>query len=554
MKILDYIALVRQRWVAAVAVVATVASAALLISLIQDPVYVARVKMRVRPPAPGSAAGDILQSKNVQDISDLYTEGEILRSTDVSKRVAPRLGLVLTTDEQFNNLLDRISVQPVRASAIIFVEARASNEALARNLANAFAEEYLNERREDARAQLAAFQQENTRNVQAITQRIQQINQRLTAVGASSAEAGQLQADLSNLQAELAVIQTAVRTVASDAAINRGYGDILTFATTATSERSQSPARSLVFGILVGSALAVAVVLVLDTMSDTVRTKDDVELQTEVEVLGIVPYDERWTDPSDDRVASEREPFGAIAEQYRTLRHNLGRTLEKVGARTVLITSPVEGEGKSVTAANLALAYADTGRRVVLVEADLRRPRAYRFLGARPEPGLTDALEGGTPLLSTVQRLRPRLTFVAAGARSERPDLVVNQADLRGLLNGLLDLADRPRGRDRTTPLRAAGGEDDNPPVIIDAGPILQAAEVSSLAAAVDGVILVVRSGVTSRAAAAEAAEQVRRAGGRLLGAVLVGVQSASEMPGRRAYLPRFITDIRDQISGLRAG
>lgn len=556
MRFLDYIAILRQRMVVLLAVAITVALAVSVVTLLQPPVYVARVKMKVLPPAPGNDVSNVLRDATNQFQNDLFTEGEILKSSEVAQRVVTNLNLAeLDTPAEVDELIDRITVLPVRQTAIMVVEARAADPDLARNLANNFTAEYLNKRREDARNRLTSIQVEEGANVIALGNRLREIDAVLATQVPGSAEELQTRLQREQVLAQQLAAQANLQSAGDVNAIDRGFGEILIQANKAEAERAQSFLRGLLFGLGVGTVLAIAVALALDSLSDTVRTKDDVEVQTETEVLGIVPFDDTWDDPDEDRLASEIDPFGSVAEYYRTLRHNLARAVTKSGARTILITSPTEGDGKSVTAANLSMAYVDTGHRVVLVEADLRRPRVYRFLGARPDPGFADVLEGRVSLVNAAQRVRPGLTFLAAGTPSERPDQTITQSDLGRTFADLVAVADRATRRERRPALvRAPSVEDEAVPVLLDGAPVLQAAEVSTLAAEVDGVVLVLRAGVTSRAAAAEAAEQIRRAGGRLLGAVLVGATGASDVPARRTYLPKFITDLRDQIAGLRAG
>jgi receptor protein-tyrosine kinase len=353
-----------------------------------------------------------------------------------------------------------------------------------------------------------------------------------------------LRSDLDRALQQLAVLQTEADILSDRSSIELGAGEIVQKAEPERIRGKASHARNFFLGLLVGVPLALGIVLVLDAINDNVRTRDEAEQQTGAEVIGLIPFDEAWTDPATPRLASVADPLSPVAESYRTLRENLLQI--EPTPRRILVTSPAAGSGKTAASANLAVAFAEVGRPVVLVDVDLRRPRSHEFLGVPLEPGLSDVLANEMPLKEVLQRPRPDLAVVSAGRPSVRPDLVLARADLGALLNGF-DQGPAPRRRRTKAAVSASGdgvvasGTDGARPadplmILFDAPPILNAAEVSSLASVVDGVVLVVRAGGTRRLAARRAAEQVRRVGGRLLGVVLVGVSVPAEFGVDEAY------------------
>lgn len=193
-------------------------------------------------------------------------------------------------------------------------------------------------------------------------------------------------------------------------------------------------------------------------------------------------------------------PKSPAAEQYRSLRTRLAQAEGSGGLRTILITSPQKGEGKSVTAANLALTMAqELQRRVVLVEADLRKPSLQHLFGLAPGPGLSDYLSGAVELADAM-RFMPdhNLTLLTAGATPVNPAELLGSTAMRRLLDHLRTRFDR---------------------VILDTPPVLPLADVAILAPVVDGSLMVVRAGVTPK----PAIENALRAfdSSRLLGVVL---------------------------------
>jgi capsular exopolysaccharide synthesis family protein len=193
-------------------------------------------------------------------------------------------------------------------------------------------------------------------------------------------------------------------------------------------------------------------------------------------------------------------PKSPAAEQYRQLRTRLAQTEGAHNLRSVLVTSPQKGEGKSVTSANLALTMAqELHRHVVLVEADLRKPSLQHLFGLPDGPGLTDYLSGATDLNSVMKFLPDyQLTVIPAGPAPTNPAELLGSTAMRRMLDQLRSRFDR---------------------VILDTPPVLPLADVAVLAPMVDGALLVVRAGVTPK----PAIENALRAfdSSRLLGVVL---------------------------------
>lgn len=193
-------------------------------------------------------------------------------------------------------------------------------------------------------------------------------------------------------------------------------------------------------------------------------------------------------------------PKSFAAEQYRALRTRLAHAEGAGALRTVLITSPQKGEGKSVTSANLALTMAqELQRRVVIVEADLRKPSLQRLFGLPPGDGLADYLVGAAELKDVMKFLpEHNLTVVPAGSTPLNPAELLGSTAMRRMLDHLRTRFDR---------------------VILDTPPVLPLADVAILAPLVDGALLVVRAGYTPKPSIENALRSFDSS--RLLGVVL---------------------------------
>jgi capsular exopolysaccharide synthesis family protein len=214
--------------------------------------------------------------------------------------------------------------------------------------------------------------------------------------------------------------------------------------------------------------------------------------------------------PNTARNSAVVEPGSTAAEQYRLLLHRLERLSERRPMRVIAVTSAARGEGRSATALNLALTAVDAGRNVALVECDLRRPSVAAALGLAPRAGLGEVLTGRAELAEALVRTG-RLSVLCAG---EAHDPAAALGSLR--LGSMMDA------------LRAS-----HDLVVLDAPPALAFSDAERLAAAADGVLMVVRAQKTPRAVVRLALESL---GDKVAGIVLNAVDTGSAIHGRYLY------------------
>jgi capsular exopolysaccharide synthesis family protein len=211
------------------------------------------------------------------------------------------------------------------------------------------------------------------------------------------------------------------------------------------------------------------------------------------------------------------DPGSMEADAYRTVRANIEHLSEQERPRVVAVTSAIAGEGKSTTAANLAVIAAQGGRRVCLVDADFRHPTLHEVFGLDNVGGLASALEHGA-LLETVAQASdvPNLSVVVAG---------------RGTHEGFQDVLTAHRLQKVIRESEAAYDL-----IVFDGPPVVPVADAVSLAAVCDGVILVVRARRTSLGAVRRAITQIRQVHGRVLGVLLNEADRRSVDAGSYGY------------------
>jgi capsular exopolysaccharide synthesis family protein len=193
-------------------------------------------------------------------------------------------------------------------------------------------------------------------------------------------------------------------------------------------------------------------------------------------------------------------PRSVAAEAYRTLRTNLQFSGVDRPIQTVLVTSAGPGDGKTTVVANLGVALAESGKRVILVDCDLRRPGLHQVFGQSLALGLTNAIVEGLPELPLHATAVPGLQVLTAGDTPPNPAEFIASERLAALLSRLKEWADV---------------------VVLDSPPVSIVADAAVLAPSMDGVILVVRAGGTKRELAQRAKQQLESVGARVLGAVL---------------------------------
>jgi non-specific protein-tyrosine kinase len=194
------------------------------------------------------------------------------------------------------------------------------------------------------------------------------------------------------------------------------------------------------------------------------------------------------------------DPRSPASEAYRTLRTNLSFYSLDKPLRTLVVTSPAAGEGKSTTIANLAVTMAQSGRRTILVDTDLRRPTLHELFGAQMSPGLTDMImaeAGDLPLQKTEVE---NLWLLSSGAKPPNPADMLGAARMEQIIAQLAEQADI---------------------VLFDAPPVMAAADAAILGARVDGVLLVIQAGKTRRDHSERAREILEKSRARIVGAAL---------------------------------
>ena len=373
-----------------------------------------------------------------------------------------------------------------------------------------------------------------TQQVASIDQRVRQLEEELQGLEEGSVEAGFIEAEINTNIERFALLQSELRDLSleSGAALPT-FTSLQDPVAVAAGESEEARiglpgavwARFLLaaFVALIGG---VGLILAIDWLDTRIRTREDAEEAFGLPVVAELPRRSR-ADLRDNPIPVLSHPGSITAEVFRALRLSVLRSprwrldrsrpgvegdghvataVQVTGAkdpRVLLITSARDGEGKSTVAANLAVSIAETGKSVLLIDSDFRRPAVGALVGVPPGPGLQELQElNGQELAKAIVFTEvPNLAMLRSGGAGIAPPWFMTEADW--VVEQARDLADI---------------------VVIDTGPLLATNEAATLVPNVDALLLATKSGRISRSQAHRATEQLARLGATVSGVVVVGV------------------------------
>jgi non-specific protein-tyrosine kinase len=322
------------------------------------------------------------------------------------------------------------------------------------------------------------------------------------------------QNQISSLQSKLTAMQNNYGLLVS----NTQQGAINTLTIIETAELPTYPIRSMkgltiLLAAAVGFVLAVGEAYLLEYLDDSLKSADDVERLFEAPIIGRI-FDQRDGKDEENPLHTADDFDYPIAEAFRALRTNLEIKQVDRPLKTILVTSPDIGDGKTSVAANLALSIAQREKEVVLVDTDLRRPSVHEFFKLSKDKGLVDLILGRAAMGDVLRCKNDRkVAVITAGDIPPNPTELLSSEKMDQLLAQVKETAD----------------------VVIIDGPPFLVADAMVMASKVDAVLLVVRPGHTRRSLAQGASDQIKLAGVKVIGVVLnrIPLREAEYYSGR---------------------
>ncbi|MEJ5255108.1 MAG: polysaccharide biosynthesis tyrosine autokinase [Acidimicrobiales bacterium] len=493
----DYLRILRRRKLVVIAVTVIGTVAALVVSFLQTPLYAATAKILIQKQSLSTGfeqSSPRINPDLAGEIEQQFFNGQAVR--DLARE---RLGFPATA-----------SASVVGRGAVLQVRAVNPDAQRAAEVANAFAQAYIDARREGMLREYLATAEAIQAKIAELDTKIDELDDRLVRTGSGSdregqsSEAASLRSQRDSLITQKAALEKSLDEVEVGADLARGGGpEIITPATPPEKPFRPDPRRDALAGLAVGLLLAVALALLLEYLDDSIKGEAELAAATGgAPVLAVIPRVPDWRNRSDAVLVSLEHPASPSAEAYRTLRTSVQFAGLDRPLRTLQVTSPRSQDGKSTTATNLAVALARAGQRVILIDCDLRRPRVHEFFGLSNAVGFTSVLVGDVPLVSATQAVPglDRLRVLASGPTPADPSELLSTRRAVELLNSIKDACDI---------------------VVIDTPPVLPVSDALVLSDVIDGVILVVAAGSTTKKEAHRAYELLRQVDAPLIGVVM---------------------------------
>ena len=495
-----YIETVKERWRLVVGVTVVTVVVSILYLATASKVYEADADLLITPV---SADDPVLTGLGlIRESSDPTRDVETAARLVTSRNVADLVRAQLSSSEDADDLASKVDAAPVAQSNIVAVTARAGSPDEARDLANGFAEGVVAERSAELRAQLDPL--------------IERTRERIQEGEDTGSDGNSLVNELDQLE-RLKVggdpsLRVSTRAVAPDSPV------------------SPRPKLTIVAGLLAGLILGIGAAFAVQALDPRLRREEQLRARFSLPILARIPRERNGGGGSAGpfkRDQEGRKPLGPselsprTVEAYRTLRTVLSIGAEETDAgRAILVTGPSPAEGKTTTAVNLATSFALAGKKVVLIEADFRRPSVARALRVRPRVRVEKVLLGEVPLadaLVTTELLGDDLRVLPAVRASDRISELLSLPVARKLLEDARQVADV---------------------VVLDTPPLTEVIDALPLARYVDDVLIVCRLGSTNLDRLTRLSDVLDQNAIEPTGFVLVGAGSSDEesyyMAGRQ--------------------
>jgi succinoglycan biosynthesis transport protein ExoP len=432
-----------------------------------------------------------------QSLSSTYAT--VATTRPILENVITKLDLGVTTDELAKNVRADAPV----SSTLLMIVAQDGNPSRAAAIANALATALI-AASPAIQGRQAEFQQSIDADLQATQDQITATQATVDTLSALAARTPAQDADLATLEGRLVSLRSTYTTLLTASSSNASnLLSVIEPAVAPVAPISPRPLLNTLLAAALGLLISTGVAFGAEYLDDSVKDSDKVQEVANLSTLGTIGRMSGDKGRSAIyRLVTLLYPRSGVAEAYRTLRTNIEFASLDQDAKTLLVTSSIPGEGKTVTAANLAVVFAQAGRRVLLVDADLRKPGVHVIFDLPNAHGLTTLLRSdGISVDAIVQMTeQANLRILTTGPLPPNPAELLGSQRMRTVLDRL---------------------KIDEDLVIFDSPPLQAVTDSAILSSFVDGTVFVIDAQHGRRRAVRAAREALAKAGANVLGAVL---------------------------------
>jgi len=496
----DYINVIwKRKWWVIASIVLVTAAALLFSFFLQETVYQASSWVVVKEkPLESSVLQETISELSSQPERSLQTHVELIKTKEMAGKVAEALELDLTQQE----LMARISVEPLSNTNIIVIKAADHYPERARDISNQYAIAYQEWRRSENVKEISKARGEVWEVLQATKDEAIELSREIEARFGNQAIPEELKVEQQIAYSYYVDLQRMYRELSISEDLMSGGLEVIVDSDAPSSPVNPRPVRNGVLAFFLGAILGLGLAFLVDYLDDTIETREEAQRLYEAPVLGEIPRSrELEGEQRRSSLVMVTEPKSPIAESFRALRTNIQYVNYERQLKALMVTSAGPAAGKTFVLANLAVSLAEAGHRVIVICCDMRRPTLHEFFHLSNAVGLSTVLVGKKTFEESLKSSGKRnLQVLTSGPLPPNPSELIGSRRMNELLAQAKSMADF---------------------ILIDTPPVLAVSDAAVLAPRTDGVLVVCGMGSAKRDEARKTRDMLQQLKSNLVGVVL---------------------------------
>jgi polysaccharide biosynthesis transport protein len=465
------------------------------------PLYRAEAKILIAEQnIPSELFGQTEVQYSTSSKTNFETQIEVVKSRRFKEEVIRLLSLGMTPSQ----LEEKMNISSVGDTNIISISVYDTDARRAADIANTMAEVYIGWNEESYKSNLREILEEIEATLQEARTKLDDTSSRIAALEESGMPISE------SLRVELAIdsdlylmLSEKYENLRIEEALGKSSAEIIEPAVVPGYSNQQNRNRTILISLLAGLAAGCLIVLLISFFDNKIKTSEDIKRYLGLEVISHIEYN-RKNGQKKNELMILKDPRSITSETVKELRTNLEYFNVDRRIKRLCITSSQLQEGKSFVSANLAVAFAQSGIKTIVLDCDLRRPNIHRYFDGDNEKGITSIIAGSLDISEAIRETGVRgLQYIASGPIPPNPVEILQSKKMGSILESV---------------------SKDYQYVIIDTPPIINVADWMVMAKEVDAIILVAKSGALTRQVAIEVNDKIKLVKDKILGVVLNGI------------------------------